>query len=153
MGILMSRNPNKPEGLEGWLSVGIHRIPTKLLHSIERELRKLHRTRTDSGRASTLELLRGLPTSREVLRSSESRLSLYSKNIEFGSPLGVAKPHFLHIFCRGDRRHIYRSKVVLRPKIGRVRPSCQAGRPCNMAGLPCLVAPPPFPHWILILPT
>jgi hypothetical protein len=32
-------------------------------------------------------------------------------------------------------------------------PTCQAGRPCNLAGRPSLVAPPPFPHWILLLPT
>jgi hypothetical protein len=42
----------------------------------------------DSGRAFVLELLRGLPTSWEVLRPSELRLSLYSTKIEFGSPLG-----------------------------------------------------------------
>jgi hypothetical protein len=42
----------------------------------------------DSGRASMLELLLLLPTSREVLWPSEPRLSLYSRKIEFGSPLG-----------------------------------------------------------------
>jgi hypothetical protein len=42
----------------------------------------------DSSRASTLELLGGLPTSWEVLWPTEPRLSLYSSKIEFGSPLG-----------------------------------------------------------------
>jgi hypothetical protein len=57
MGIPTSQNPNTPEGLEGRLSIGIHRIPAELLHSTELELRKLHRTRMDSDRASALELL------------------------------------------------------------------------------------------------
>jgi hypothetical protein len=38
----------------------------------------------DSGRTSTLELLRGLPASRDVLRPSEPRLSLYSTKNELG---------------------------------------------------------------------
>jgi hypothetical protein len=76
MGISTSRDPDTPEGLESRLSVGIHRIPVELPHSIELELRKLCRTQMDSGRASALELLRGLPTSREVLRTSEPHLSL-----------------------------------------------------------------------------
>jgi hypothetical protein len=42
----------------------------------ELELEKPHRTLMDSGKAATLELLRGLPTSWEVLRSSEPCLSL-----------------------------------------------------------------------------
>jgi hypothetical protein len=88
VGILTSRYPDTPEGLESRLFVKIHRIPTELPHSTELELRKLRRTRMDSGRASTLELLRGLPTSQEVLRPSEPHLSLYSTKIEFGSPLG-----------------------------------------------------------------
>jgi hypothetical protein len=32
----MSRNPNTPEGLESQLSIGIHRIPAELLHSIDK---------------------------------------------------------------------------------------------------------------------
>jgi hypothetical protein len=57
MGIPTSRDLNTPEGLEGCLSVGIHRILAELPHSIELELRKLHQIRTDSSRDSTLELL------------------------------------------------------------------------------------------------
>jgi hypothetical protein len=71
-----------------WLSIEIHRIPVELPHSTELELREHHRTQTDSGRASALELLRGLPTSQEVLRPSEPRLSLYSTNNELGSTIG-----------------------------------------------------------------
>jgi hypothetical protein len=41
MGILTSRNPDTPEGLESRLSIRIHRILTELLHSIELELGKL----------------------------------------------------------------------------------------------------------------
>jgi hypothetical protein len=78
-GIPTSRNPNTPEGLESWLSVRIHRIPVELPHSTELELGKLRRTRMDSGRASALELLRGAPTSWEVLRPSEPHLSLLCK--------------------------------------------------------------------------
>jgi hypothetical protein len=136
-GILTSLNPDTPEGLEGRLSVRIHRILTELPHSTELELKKLCRTRTDSGRASTLELLQELLTSREVLRPSEPHISLYSTKIEFGSPLGGAKPHFLHTFYRGEHRSIYRrSKAVLWSKIGRMRPTCQAGQPSF------LLAPP-----------
>jgi hypothetical protein len=86
--ILTSRDPDTPEGLESRLSVGIHRIPVELPHSIELELKKLHRTRMDSDRASAHKLLIGLPINREVLRPSEPCLSLYSTKIEFGSPLG-----------------------------------------------------------------
>jgi hypothetical protein len=57
VGIPKSQNPNTPEGLESRLSVGIHRIPTELPHLTKLELGKLRRTRMDSGRASTLELL------------------------------------------------------------------------------------------------
>jgi hypothetical protein len=76
VGIPTSQNPNTPEGLEDRLSVRIHRILAVLPHSTEPELGKLHRNRTDSDRASTLELLQGLPTSQEVLRLSEPHLSL-----------------------------------------------------------------------------
>jgi hypothetical protein len=83
-----SQNYNTPEGLERRFSVKIHRIPAELPHSTELELEKLHRTQTDSGRASALELLQGLPTSREVLRPSEPRISLYSTKNELGSTIG-----------------------------------------------------------------
>jgi hypothetical protein len=86
-GIPTTQNPDIPEGLESQLLVGIHRIPAELPHSIELELRKLHRARMDYGRASTLELLWELLTSREVLRPSEPHLSLLYKN-ELGSSIG-----------------------------------------------------------------
>jgi hypothetical protein len=57
MGILTSQNPDTPEGLESRLSVGIHRIPLELPHLTELEPGNIHRTRMDSGIASTLELL------------------------------------------------------------------------------------------------
>jgi hypothetical protein len=101
VGILTSQNPNTPEGLKSWLSVGIHRILAELPHSTELELGKLRQTRTDSGRASALELLRGLPTSLEVLRPSEPHLCLYSARMNLGELLG-AKPHYLHTFCREE---------------------------------------------------
>jgi hypothetical protein len=103
MGISTSRDPDTPEGLESWLSVGIHRILTELPHSTELELEKLRQTWMDSSRASMLKLLRGLLRGREVLWPSESRLSLYSTKIEFGSHLGGGgKPHFLHTFSLGS---------------------------------------------------
>jgi hypothetical protein len=67
MGIPTSQDLDTPKGLESLLSVEIHRILAQLPHSIELELGKLHRTQMDSSRASTLKLLRGLPTSWEVL--------------------------------------------------------------------------------------
>jgi hypothetical protein len=113
VGIPTSQNHDRPQGLESQVSIGIRKIPAKLPHSTKPELRKLHRTRTDSGRASALELLRGLLTCREVLRPTE--------------------PHSLHTFCRGEHHGIYRrSKTVLWPKIGCVGPTCQAGRPSNL---------------------
>jgi hypothetical protein len=57
MGIPTSWNPDTPEGLESWLSVRIRRILADLLDSTELELKKPHRARMDSGRASSLELL------------------------------------------------------------------------------------------------
>jgi hypothetical protein len=74
-----------PEGLESRLSVGIRRILMELLHSTKLELWNLRRTQTDSGRAFTLELLCGLPTSREVLWTSEPHLSLYSTRMNLGA--------------------------------------------------------------------
>jgi hypothetical protein len=101
MGIPTSRNPDTPDGLESRLSVGIHRILVELFSSTEPELRKLHQTQMNSGRASTLELLWGLLTSREVLQPSKPRLSLLYKDWIW-KPLGWgAKPHFLHTFCWG----------------------------------------------------
>jgi hypothetical protein len=137
-GIPTSQNLDTPEGLEGRLSVRIHRIPAELPHSVEPELEKLYQTQMDSSRASMLELLRGLPTSREVLRSSEPRLSLYSTKNAFGSLLGGGGKTSLssHLLSRGI---YWRSKVVLWPKIGHVRPTCQASRPCYLAGRPCFL--------------
>jgi hypothetical protein len=57
MGILTSRDPDTPEGLESRLSTEIRIIPTKLPHSTELELRKHQQIRMDSGRASALNLL------------------------------------------------------------------------------------------------
>jgi hypothetical protein len=70
MGIPTSWNLDTLEELESQFSVGIRRILAELPHLTELELRKLHQTRTDSGTASALKLLRGLPRSREVLRPS-----------------------------------------------------------------------------------
>jgi hypothetical protein len=58
-GIPTSQNLDTLEGHDIRLSVRIHKILVELPHSTELELRKLHQTRTDSGRASVLELLRG----------------------------------------------------------------------------------------------
>jgi hypothetical protein len=88
MGILTRWNPHTLVGPKSRLSVGIHKIPAELLHSTELELRKLHQTRTDSGRASALELLRGLPTSQDVHRPLEPCLSLYSTKSELESTKG-----------------------------------------------------------------
>jgi hypothetical protein len=66
----------------------IGRILVDLPHSTELELRKLCRTQMDFGKASSLELLRGLLTSREVLRPSEPHLPLYSIKNELGSTIG-----------------------------------------------------------------
>jgi hypothetical protein len=57
MDILTSQNPDTPEGLKSQFFVGIRKIPEELPHSTELELGNLHRTRMDSDRASTLELL------------------------------------------------------------------------------------------------
>jgi hypothetical protein len=57
MGIPTSQNPDTSERLKSQLSVKIRRIPAELPHSTQPEIGKLHRTRTDSGRASALELL------------------------------------------------------------------------------------------------
>jgi hypothetical protein len=79
VGISTSRDPDIAEGLESRLFIRIHRIPVELPHSTELELKKLRRTWMDSGRASVLELLRGLPISRDVLQPSEPHLSLSTK--------------------------------------------------------------------------
>jgi hypothetical protein len=65
--ISTSQNPDTPEGLKSRLSIKIHRISAELSHSTKLELGKLCQTWPDSDRASVLELLRGHPTSREVL--------------------------------------------------------------------------------------
>jgi hypothetical protein len=88
VGILTSRDPDTPEGLESRLSIRIRRILVELQHSTELELKKPRWTRMDSGRASALELLWGLPTSQLVLRPSEPLLSLYSTKNELGSTIG-----------------------------------------------------------------
>jgi hypothetical protein len=75
-GTSTSRNPNTPGELERRLSIRICRILPKLPHSIEPKLGNLHWTWMDSSRASALKLLRGLPTSWEVLWPSEPHLSL-----------------------------------------------------------------------------
>jgi hypothetical protein len=85
VGISTSWNPDTPEGLESRLSVRIRKILAELPYSTEPELGKLHLTQMDSGRSSTLELLQGLPTSQEVLWSSEPHLCLYSKKMNFGA--------------------------------------------------------------------
>jgi hypothetical protein len=41
VGILTSRDPDTPEALKSWLSVGIHRILIELPHSTKLELRKI----------------------------------------------------------------------------------------------------------------
>jgi hypothetical protein len=88
VGIPTSQNPDTPEGLKSQLFVGIRRIPAELQHSIKLELGNLRQTRDDSSRASKLELLRGLPKSQEVLRSSEPGMSLYSTKNKLGSTIG-----------------------------------------------------------------
>jgi hypothetical protein len=55
--ILTSQNPDTPKGLKSQFFVGIRKIPEELPHSTELELGNLRRTRKDSDRASTLELL------------------------------------------------------------------------------------------------
>jgi hypothetical protein len=85
MGIPTSQDPNTPEGLESRLSIRIHRIPAELPHLTELELGKHHQTWMDSGRASALELLRGLSTSQEVHWPLEPLLSLYSTRMNLGA--------------------------------------------------------------------
>jgi hypothetical protein len=85
---MMSWNSNTLDGLEILFFVGIHRILAELPPLTELELRKVHRTQTDSGRPSTLELLRGLSTYQEVLWPSEPDLSLYSTKNKLGSTIG-----------------------------------------------------------------
>jgi hypothetical protein len=81
MGISTSRDPDTLEGLESRLSVEIHSILAELPHSTKLELEKLCQARMDSDRASTLELLRWLPTSQEVLWPSEPHRSFYSTKV------------------------------------------------------------------------
>jgi hypothetical protein len=88
VGIPISQNPDTPEGLKVQLSVRIHRLLAELPHSTKLELERLHRTRTDFGKASMLELLHGLLARWEVLRPSEPRRSLYTTKNELGSTIG-----------------------------------------------------------------
>jgi hypothetical protein len=85
VGILTIQNPDIPEGLERRFSVRIHIITAELPHSTELELRKLHQTETNSDAAFMLELLRGHPTSWEVLWPSEPYISLYSTRMNLGA--------------------------------------------------------------------
>jgi hypothetical protein len=99
MGVLISWDPNIPEGLESQLFVRIYRIPVELPHSTELELRKLHQIRMDSIRASALELHRGLPTSG---KSSDPQ-NLTSLSTLQRTNLGALwrlNSHFLHTFCQ-----------------------------------------------------
>jgi hypothetical protein len=74
------------------------------------------------------------PGSPPTLRTSPLSLSLYSTRMNMGALYG-AKPHSLHTFYHGEQSGTYRrSKVVLWPKIGQVRPTCQADRPCTWPG-------------------
>jgi hypothetical protein len=121
VGIPTSQNLDTPEGLESQSSVRIHRILTELRHSTELELGKLYWIWMDCSRAFMFELLWGLPTSREVLQPSLLRSTI-------GGSTSLSS-HFL----LGEHWGIYRrSKTVLWLKIGRVRPTCQAGRPWNL---------------------
>jgi hypothetical protein len=142
MGIPTNRNPDTLEGLESRLSVRIRRITIELLHWTELEPGNLRWTQTDSSRASTLELLRGLSTSREVLRPLEPHLSL-------STPQDWTWEHYrglnltLFTLSAGGHHGIYRrSKAVLWPKIGHVGPTCQAGRPCNLLRQPSFLLAP-----------
>jgi hypothetical protein len=72
----------------------------------------------DSGRASVLKLLSGLPTSWEVLWPSEPRLFLYSTRTKLGSTL-EAKLTLSSHFLLGAVGGIYRGvKSVLWVKVG-----------------------------------
>jgi hypothetical protein len=86
----------------------------------------------DSGRASTLELLRGLPTRREVLRPSEPHLSLYSTRTKLGSTLESK----LTLSARRSRG----VKLVLWVKVGLggplVRPASHLGWPGGQVSWP-----------------
>jgi hypothetical protein len=79
VGILTSQYLDTPEGLEWRVSVGIHRITAELPHSTKLELKKHHRSQMDSDRASMLELLREIPTSRKVLQPSAPLSLLYKE--------------------------------------------------------------------------
>jgi hypothetical protein len=153
VGIPTSQNYT-PEELESWLSAGIHRISAKLPHSIELELKKPRRTQMDSGRASTLDLLQGLLTSREVLLPSEPHLSLsplYKEWIwEHYRKLNLT----FSTLSAGGSTGVFRAiKSMPWPKLGLGMPSCQAGRPTWVVGQPSFVAALPFPLWIPFLST
>jgi hypothetical protein len=87
MGILTSQDPDTPEGLKSWLSVRIHRIPAKLPHSTELELRNSIKPKR---------ILAELPCSsysedsRQAGKSSgpQNHASLCSTKNELGSTIG-----------------------------------------------------------------
>jgi hypothetical protein len=140
---------NRPEGLESRFSVKICRILVELPHLTELELKKLHRTQMDFDKAFVLELLRGLPTSREVLRPSKPRLSLYSTRTKLGSTLEAKLT-----LSTGRSRGVYRRvKSVLWAEVGLWGPTCQVGQPSRVAGQPSFMAASTFPPRILFLPT
>jgi hypothetical protein len=92
MGISRSRGLDTPERLESQLSIGIHRIPTKLPYSTELELGKPRRTRTNFSRASTLAHKSGSPlglrTSPLSLLYNELTWEHYRKlNLTFFTPI------------------------------------------------------------------
>jgi hypothetical protein len=121
-------------GLESRSSVGIYRILAELPHSTKLELGKLYRAREDSGRASVLELLWELLTSREVLRPSKPHLSLYSTRTKLGSTL-EDKLTLSSRFLPRELGGIYRGvKSVLWAKVGLGGPTCQVGQPSRVVG-------------------
>jgi hypothetical protein len=145
-GIPTSRNPDTPEGLKSRLSIGIHRILEELPHSTELELRKLHRTRMDSCRASALELLRALPTSREVLRPSKPHLSLSTLQEQTWEHYrGLDLSLFILSVEGSTMVFIERVRRCYGRRLGH-GPTCLAGRPCNLAGHQ--VSCSTFGHWI-----
>jgi hypothetical protein len=138
-----SRNLDTLEGHESRLSVGIRRILIEFLHMIEQEIKKLRRTRIDSSRASTLELLWGPLTIQEVLQPWEPRLSrstLQEWTWEHYRKLNLI---FFTPFCREEYGGIYRRvKSVLWVKVGLRVPTCQAGWPARVVGRPSFMATP-----------
>jgi hypothetical protein len=100
-----------------------------------------------------LELLQGLPTSREVLRPSEPRLSLYSTRTKLGitleAKLALSSPFLLG----GVGGYLLGVKSVLWAKVVLGGSTCQAGRPSWVARWPSFMNAPTFPPQILFLLT